>query len=247
MSNPQNLRNFILRGLALAGCAVLGVARAQEPSKLPDEPTFRQIFHQSVEEASTLTSSRRRDSLTLELSGTFRSPETLTLTNPYFKIQHADQLDRLLGFGLGVYAGLLGSESAQLGAGLNTGFSYVEYVGRAQALKTGLVALDSLSLQVIPLSLGVRGSYALGPVSLFAEPALGVQWIGQSGSLDGDKKNFRVPTWGVTGGVLIFDRVASSAGRWFGGLRLAAGVEKSLSDEQRLAMRHFELGLRMRL
>lgn len=221
--------------------------RAQEAAKLPDEPTFRQMFHQSVEEASTLTSSRRRDSLTLELSGAYHSPQTLTLTTPHFKIQHADTLDRMLGFGLGVYAGLLSSENAQLGASLNTGFSYVEYVGRVQALKTGLTALDSLNLQVIPLNFGVRGSYALGPVSFFAEPALGVQWIGQSGSLDGDKKNFRVPTWGLTGGVLLFDRVASSAGTWFGGLRLAAGVEKSLGEEQRLSMRHFELGLRMRL
>ncbi|MBS1985383.1 MAG: hypothetical protein JST16_14555 [Bdellovibrionales bacterium] len=229
----------------IAGFAA-GTALAQEDKPITDEPTFRQIFRQSVEEAASLESVRRRDAFTIEVGAVLTSPNELTLSNKYFEVPHARSGTNLPGVQFGFSFGIVSNSRFRLGGIVTTGYSYAQYVGRAKSLKTGYESMDSLRLQRVPLLLGTRATYDAGPVALFVEPALGVQWLSQAGYLDGVSQNFWVPTAAITGGIVLFDQTSRSSS-WFGGVRLAAGIERSLGSDQKIDMKQFEVGIRARL
>jgi hypothetical protein len=233
--------------LSLSAALITGTAMAQDSQQpMADEPTFRQIFRQSVEEAASLESMRRRDAFTVEVSAALTNPKDLTLSNKYFEVPHARSGTNLPGVQFGFAFGLASSSHFRLGGVATTGYSYSQYVGKAKSLGTGYESMDSIRLQRVPLLLGTRATYDMGPIALFIEPAAGVQWLSQTGYLDGISQNFWVPTAAVTGGLVLFDQTSRS-NSWFGGVRLAMGIEHSFSSAQRIDMKHLEVGIRARL
>lgn len=230
----------------IAVASISAAVRAQEARELSDEPTFRQIFRQSVADAASLESARRRDALTLELSGLVVSPEKLVLTNAYFKVPHDRVFTSLPGFQASGSFGLAGARWARLGGVVSTGYSYVQGVGRATSQQTKQASIDALTLQRIPLTAGLRATFDSAWASFFAESAIGLQFLTQTGRLDGLSQSFRVATASGTVGVVLFDQTLRS-NDWFGGLKLSAGVEKALGTSQTLQLKRFEAGLRARL
>lgn len=231
---------------SLTAVLATGTTFAQEDKPMTDEPTFRQIFRQSVEEAASLESVRRRDAFTIEVGAALTSPNELTLSNKYFEVPHARSGMNLPGVQFGFAFGLASNSRFRLGGVVTTGYSYSQYVGKAKSLRTGYESMDSIRLQRVPLLLGTRATYDTGPVALFVEPAIGVQWLSQAGYLDGVSQNFWVPTASVTAGLVLFDQ-SSRSSSWFGGVRLAAGIERDLGSDQKIDMKHFEVGIRARL
>ena len=226
---------------------LLATAAIAQNSQQPisDEPTFREIFKQSVADASSLVSMRKRDSVAVELSGTVETPTNVVLTNKYFEVPHSDSLSNLPGFQMGFSVGLVSSSRFQLSGIGQTGYAYSQFIGSVKSTKTGFTSADSLRLQRVPLLAGVRATYDSGPVSVFVEPALGMQWLSQNGYLDGVSQNFWVPYASASAGVLLFNQSGSSS--WFGGIKIAAGFEKSVGSEQKFEARRYELGIRARL
>lgn len=224
-----------------------GAAVAQDSGRpISDEPTFRQIFRQSVEEAASLESMRSREAFTIEVSAALANPSELTLRNKYFEVPHARSGVTLPGVQFGFAFGLTSSSRFSLGGVITAGYAYAQSIGKAKSLKTGYESTDSLRIQKVPFLAGARATYDTGPVALFIEPAVGVQWLGQTGYLDGVSQSFWVPTVTATAGIVLFDQAARS-NSWFGGLRVAAGFERALGSDQEVNMKRIEVGIRARL
>ncbi len=213
---------------------------AQDTDALTDEPTFRQIFRQSVEEAASLESFSKRESLAAELSAIVANPKDIVLSNRYFEVPHANALP---GIQLGLFAEVAHVSRFRFSGVAGLGYAFHQTVGQGRSMTTGLSSRDSIKLQRIPFSFGLRAVVDAGIAEFFVEPALGVQWWDQSGFLDGVSQSFWIPSFSASGGVILFGRTSG----WFGGLKLAGGWEKNIGSGQRAELTQFQIGIRARL
>jgi len=214
-----------------------------------DESNFKAIFDQTLDEVDTAakTGSSR---LNIEVNASYVSISKLELSNAFFTVDYAKELKSIPSLQF------VGSKKYAVGRwGLEPSFS-MGYGTRAASLQVrspqNTLLTDYISVHWIPLSAGLRTSHAipgLKVLTAFLTPAIGSQYIYQSGQLDGIDQGFWIPYVAIRSGLSLFerDRLVPSSSAWFDGIALSGTLFRGLSSTKPMLAWSLDLGLRVLL
>lgn len=213
-----------------------------QPGLTVSESVSDQIYHQTT---ATVTSNAT-SALTIDSSLRIFFPRQLELANNYFEVDYAANTKSVPGFVVGPHLPLAVSQSgAKLSSFFNLGYAYSQGIYDAES-DSGLAVEDAVELQWIPLQAGLdaatRPFTSQGMVFGLAT-SVGVDWLTQSGELDGMSQTFWVPRYEAGPSLTLFSNTAASRGG-FGGIRLGALYYSSFATPQRSRGVAADLGAR---
>lgn len=200
-----------------------------QPSFSVDEAVSERIYQHSLTKAGA----RPDDSLLVDSSWRIFMPAQFTLKNKYFSVPYAENSRSFSGIMIApqIPIGYLGSAKIALFSQL--GYIYGQDIFDIQS-DSGLAVKDAIELQWLPLQGGLELSsraFTTQNIRFGLLTAGGVDWLTQSGQLDGVNQTFWVPRYEVGANLALFspDR-RSEVG--FSGIRLSALLYRSFATAQ---------------
>jgi len=215
-----------------------------------DPSNFKEIFHQSVSNQSE-TLAKENGGFDVEVAGQYTSLSELTLANSYFDVDYSNSFRSLPGIFVGgvVEVFQVGDLTGAPAFSLAYGFKESKTAVRS---KKGAQLNDVVAIHSVPLLAGFELKQRIPGArqfSVFLTPSVGLNWLNQTGSLDGISQSYWVPNLGVRTGLVLFELESPSikSGRWFNGVTLSGSRRASLQSAQRFSVWSIELGLRILL
>ncbi len=206
------------------------------------------LYKGSVEESSTEFRSGA-SALTFTPVLSFITPNQLSLSNNYWEVPYTSQLGSIPAFSLNVSNPLAYWGDFSLLLKGNVGYSYKEAAFSATSKQTGKESRGVLTLHWLPLSMGTRIEYRLFKsqiVKPFVEVGGGIQWLYQSGKLDGIEQGFWIPFYQTSLGLTFFG-TDDVHGNWFGGINIGGSLRNSFASQQNIRAGSLDVGININL
>ena len=214
-----------------------------------DESNFKAIFSESVADVSD---SLKRDSnpYNLEIRASYATFSSMELSNSFFTVDYAKEMESIPSMqfsGSKKYSfGAFGLEPT-LTAGYGTREALINVKSRQ-----GIELKDYVSVHWLPISAGVRASHqvpGIRSITAFLSPAVGSQYVYQSGKLDGIDQGFWLPYASVRGGLSLFesDPRSRKSSAWLDGVALSGTILQGLSSSSQMKAWSVDIGLRVLL
>jgi hypothetical protein len=169
-------------------------------------------------------------------------PSRFVLSTDRYIIPYSKDLEGLALFSLGAATPIVFWGPIQVEVQAGVGFAHKEGV-MALHNQAGVNFNDDISLNWIPFSTSLKISYEI-PGIHFMKPALslggGVNWLHQSGTLDGVDHAYWLPFWVATP-CLTF--LAGHHDDWFGGFTFGVSYQDTFGSAQSLRAVSFDLSL----
>ena len=236
------MKHILFIGCALMITMASGQARAEvhsHPSPSADDAQFRldpgmvdKIFHET-ETASHRGNQTAANAVSFGVQASYLNFGELRLENAYFKNDFAETLGTaplvqvgamLPGFVVGPFV---------MRGELSAAFGVREALVNVSTL-AGVAFRDIIRLHWLPITAALRIEFTPGGaewITGYLRLGAGVEWIAQSGRLDGMSQNYWIPFATVGAGVRLFDARRDKNG-WFGGLVLGASAGQSVASSQ---------------
>jgi hypothetical protein len=203
------------------------------------------MYQQSVTTADAGGSIYRKN-ITLIPSVSFLSSPQVQTKNDYFVVPY-ENLGTVPVLTLEAAFPFIQTGSLDIFGTVGAGYSYKEGVQQAQVTLGGDPVQGVVKLHWVPIYVGTRiktALFGLNAVKPHVVGRAGMQWLYQSGTLDGLERGFWVPFFDVGGGVSLFES-ETDADSWFGGLSLSLFRHEGLSSEQTVKSWMFEAGMQV--
>jgi len=176
------------------------------------------------------------------------TPQTLRVTNSYFDVSHADSLRGVPSFGLSVqspWQRFSGFTLSPLG-GLS--YAFRESATRVRS-SAGPELIDLVKVHWLTVDVAMTLDYDIPNLSWlrpFVQVGGGVQWLYQTGNLDGLEQGFWSPFYAGKAGLNLFTRPRVRT-EWFGGFVVASTLRRSVGAQTKIESWSFDLGLNLYL
>lgn len=213
-----------------------------------DEATFKEIFEGNVTRAKAEVEGAT-SAFRLTPTFSWASIDELSTANNYFTVPISNSVNSIPLFQAQFSFRTLSWKGLELLPNASVGYGMKESQVTARS-KLGTNLSDLLRIHWLPLSLGGQVSYkipGLKVVKVFVNPSIGVQWLYQSGRLDGIDQGFWIPFYKLGGGVNLFDQSEKDASAWFGGVNLSAETLSSFGSAQTSKLWKLDVGLTLLL
>lgn len=219
--------------------AVLAQNTAQKAKEVPTEEVPGLVVSEGVsdqiyKQTTMSVSSSGMSAVTVDSFFRVFRPEELSLRNNYFEVAYADNVRTIPGFIVGPELPLAGGKGGgRLSSFFHIGYSYVQGVYDAET-DSGLAVRDAVELQWVPLQAGLEAttrSFTTQGLAFGFLASGGVDWLTQSGELDGMNQTYWIPRYEVGPSFTIFSHQQPDRGG-FDGIRVSAVVYRSFSSPQ---------------
>jgi hypothetical protein len=239
---------FLFSLILAAPVAGAQAGRTQEipTDDVPSMTVNRGISETIYRQATASTSSGGVAAVTVDSLVQVFFPAELELKNNYFTVAYGEQAGSIPGFVVGPELPLRGGPGrARLSSFFHAGYAYAQGIYEAET-DSGLAVKDAVELQWVPLQAGLDAAtrpYTAHGVGFGAQASVGVDWLTQSGQLDGISQTFWVPRYELGPNVTLFGQTAPERGG-FDGVRLSAVVYRSFASPQKSRGVAADLGAR---
>jgi len=227
---------------------VSGAGWAEEKSEFTLEKGLLETIYQSSLKETAVVSPQSFSAYVVTAQISFMNPEKLRLTNQYFDVSHVDSLKGVPSFNLSVGGPLAGGSGLTLSSTGRLGYAFRESVTKVQS-SSGSEFVDLVKMHWLTLGGGLELDYQIAGFSYvrpFAGVDAGVQWLYQSGKLDGLEQGFWVPFLQARAGLNLFARPRVSS-EWFGGVNVGGAIRRSVASVQQVDSWSFDLGMNLYL
>ena len=217
------------------------------PALQTDESTFKQIFENNVAAAIT-ESGANQTTFDAEIQVSYATLDRVLLKNKYFEVPLSDGMSSMPMFQMNFSYRFFSWQGLAIDPVVSAAYGFRESLVNVRSTQ-GLALKDNIQVHMIPLSGSARLSYKLPFASFIrieVRPGIGVQWLYQSGVLDGIDQGFWIPYGFLSAGLNLFDQ-SQKSNSWFGGVTLSGTRAMSLAGEQTTRLWQADLGVRFLL
>jgi hypothetical protein len=214
-----------------------------------DESNFKAIFSESVTDVSD-SLNRESNSFNLEVRASYSTFSSMELSNNFFTVDYAEEISSIPSV---QFSGSKKFSFASFGLEptLSAGYGTREALISVRSRQNNKLK-DYVSVHWLPMSAGVRASHpipGLRFMTAFLTPAVGAQYIYQSGKLDGIDQGFWIPFASFRGGLSLFesDPRSRKSSAWLDGVALSGTLIRGLSSSNQMSAWSVDLGLRVLL
>jgi hypothetical protein len=213
-----------------------------------DESNFKEIFNKNVSTHETKT---RKDAniLDVELSLSYLSVQKMGLNSKNFGIDYDEDFNSLSAVNLFVSKDFWHVGKLSIAPFGGAGFAYKQSKTTVRT-KSGIPLKDIITVSAVPLNAGFLVKHPFPGTrrfSAFLQPSLGVEWLNQSGSLDGINESAWIQFYSIRGGFVLFENNSLSSSSWFDGVTVSAATLKGINSKTDHSTWSLDLGMNLTL